>query len=47
LVRSSGYRRLDRAALTTMRDSAPFPGITAYLRQPQPFKLQIEYALDS
>ncbi len=46
LVRSSGYRRLDRAALTTMRDSAPFPGITAYLRQPQPFKLQIEYALD-
>ncbi len=45
VVHSSGYRRLDQAAVATLRASVPFSQVSKYMQQPQQFVLPIAYRL--
>ncbi|WP_158006933.1 energy transducer TonB, partial [Piscirickettsia litoralis] len=47
IAQSSGYQRLDQAAIDTMKASVPFTQASQYIHQPQKFTLPIQYHLET
>lgn len=46
LVKSSGVKSLDEAALTAVRSAVPFSGVNVYLKAPLDFNIDVVFALE-